>query len=327
MEFGLQVGTLDWSELRDLAVTAESLGFDKIMMPDHIVHEGPEKQHDANAKSYDPITLAALIATATRKIRVGHLVLCKLFRHPVFTAQAIMTVDHVSGGRAFLGLGTGWTETEFRQTGIPFPEIKPRLRMLDEALTCIRSLWTQEQTTFAGEFYQLKDSILAPKPVQKPHPPIVLGGGGKGLLRLAAKHADLINVMAAVGETGYISIANTLKFDDAAFKEKVRFVRDESVKCGRERNAVKISHVVFQTMLVDSKEAGVAMATNVANMFGTTPDVVRQSPVFLIGTAEECGAELSRRAREWDLSEIVFSVQGGKAQMETIAREILPRVK
>src|SRR5262245_51737895 len=155
MQFGLQIGNVDWNELRDSARKVEALGFDSIMMPDHIVHEGPEKQHDPSARSFDPILQAGVIAGATQKLRIGHLVLCNLFRHPVFTAQAIMSLDHLSGGRTFCGLGTGWTETEFRMTGIPFPDITTRLRMLDEALTCVRGLWTQEQTSFAGEFYQL----------------------------------------------------------------------------------------------------------------------------------------------------------------------------
>ena len=84
---------------------------------------------------------------------IGHLVLCNLFRHPAITAQSLMTLDHLSSGRLLAGFGTGWTETEFRMTGIPFPRIAERLRMLDEALTCIKSLWTKEETTFAGEFY------------------------------------------------------------------------------------------------------------------------------------------------------------------------------
>ena len=85
-------------------------------------------------------------------------------------------------------------------TGIPFPPITERLRMLDEALTFIKSLWTKEQTTFDGEFYHFKDAILWPKPIQKPCPPIIVGGGGKGLLRVAAKHADILNIIPDAGK-------------------------------------------------------------------------------------------------------------------------------
>src|SRR6266850_1396363 len=193
MEFGLQIANMAPAKFREVAQIAEGLGFDMILFPDHIVMEGPERQADMHALAYDHIAVAAALMEATKKIRIGHLVLCNLFRHPVITAQSLMTLDHISGGRLLAGLGSGWTETEFEMTGIPFPPITERLRMLDEALTVIRSLWANERTTFAGEFYKLKDAILWPKPVQKPHPPIIIGGGGKGLLRIAAKHTDYLN--------------------------------------------------------------------------------------------------------------------------------------
>ena len=179
MEYGIQIGNMEPSRFRDIAQATENLGFDLITLPDHIVMEGPERSYDPRTLAYDPIMIAAVIADATKNIRIGHLVLCNLFRHPVITAQSLMTLDHVSGGRLLAGLGTGWTETEFQMTGIQFPPIDARLRMLDEALTCIRSLWTNERTSFAGEFYKFTDAILWPKPIQKPHPPIIVGGGGK----------------------------------------------------------------------------------------------------------------------------------------------------
>jgi probable F420-dependent oxidoreductase len=326
MEFGIQLGNIEWQQLRDTAQMAEALGFHSMMLPDHILYEGPERQSDPRHLAYDPILQAAVIAEATQKMRVGHLVLCNLFRHPWFTAQCISSVDHLSGGRAFLGLGTGWTETEFRMSGIAFPDIATRLRMLDEALRCIRGLWTQEHTTFAGEYYQLKDAILFPKPVQKPHPPIMLGGGGKGLLRIAATHADTVNIISEVGKPGYIKLANTNRFTDASFKEKVRFVRQEAARHGRDPQAIKISHVVFSAILTDSTAATQQMAENTAGMMGVSPDDIRHSPIFLIGTSDECVAELQRRAREWELSEVVFSWSLGEAGMQKLAKEVLPHV-
>jgi probable F420-dependent oxidoreductase len=324
MKFGIQTGTVDWQQLRDRAQAAEGLGFHAIMLPDHIISEGPGRQvvpHDA----YDPVVAAAIIAESTKRLRVGHLVLCNLFRHPVFTAQAVMTLDHLSGGRAFLGLGTGWTETEFRMTGIAFPEIDVRLRMLDEALTCIRGLWTGEPTTFAGEFYQLRDAVLKPPPVQKPHPPVLLGGGGKGLLRIAARHADVVNIVADVGRVGYIKLENVRKFTDESFRTKVAFLRQEATRNGRAAQAIKMSHVVFQTTLTDSPAATQQMAESLAGMLGMTPEGALRCPTFLIGTAEECVAEIKRREREWELSEIVFSFND-EAVMQRIGREVLPHL-
>src|SRR5207247_436223 len=117
-----------------------------------LVHEGPERQRDDHP-AYDPMVQAAVVAEATRRVRIGHLVLCNLFRHPAVTARSLATLDELSGGRLVAGLGSGWTETEFRMTGIAFPEVTTRLRMLDEALTCIRGLWGGEPFSFAGELY------------------------------------------------------------------------------------------------------------------------------------------------------------------------------
>jgi probable F420-dependent oxidoreductase len=307
LEFGFQFAGIEPQKFRDLAQAAEGLGYDAIVFPDHIVPEGPERQHDPHGLSYDAITLAAAVIEATKKIRVGHLVLCNLFRHPAITAQALMTLDHFSNGRLLAGLGTGWTQTEFEMTGIPFPPIGERLRMLDEALTCIRSLWTNEQSNFAGEFYTLTNAILWPKPIQKPHPPIIVGGGGKGLLRIAAKHADYVNIIPDAGKPGKISIENIRQMTDAAFQEKVAFVKAEAKHNGRDPEAIHMSNFVFSLMITDSKEATRKTAEMMAPAFQMTPDLILQTPLALIGTPEECVTELKRRAKTWSISQFIFS--------------------
>jgi probable F420-dependent oxidoreductase len=325
MDFGLQVTNFEFPRLRDVAQMAEGLGFTILYLPDHVVHEGPERQLNPEHLSYDVMVQAAVMAEATKRVRVGHLVLCNLFRHPVFTAQGITTLDHVSGGRAIAGLGTGWTETEFRMTGLPYPDITTRLRMLDEALTVCRSLWTNEKTTFEGEFYRLREAILWPKPIQKPHPPIVLGGSGRGLLRLAAKHADVLNVISEVGKGGYISMKGVAKLDPASFLGKVRFVREEAKRLGRDPKAIRMSNVCFTTIVTDSTAATQAIAQNMAGMFGTSPEAILQAPLVLVGTPDECIAELKRRRREWEVEEFVFAFAGEEV-VKRLATEVLPHV-
>src|SRR5271154_1164176 len=174
VEFGFQLGNQDLSRIRDLAQAADELRFDVIGFADHLIYEGPERQMDPKTLVPDAIGVAAMAAAVTRRIRIGHLVLCNLFRHPAFTAQALSTLDNISGGRMFAGLGTGWTETEFRMMNMPFPPIGERLEMLDESIQCIKSLWSDERANFRGKHYQLSDAVLWPKPVQK-RPPILLG--------------------------------------------------------------------------------------------------------------------------------------------------------
>jgi probable F420-dependent oxidoreductase len=325
MDFGLQLAGLEWSHLRDVAQAAEGLGFQTLLVPDHLVAEGPERQINREHLMYDSMVVLAVLAEATKRVRIGHLVACNLFRHPAIAAQSLMTLDRLSEGRLIAGLGTGWTESEFRMSGIPFPEIGPRLRMLDEALSCIRSLWTKQETTFSGEFYQLRDAILWPKPVQQPHPPVLLGGGGRGLLRVAAKHADIVNIISDAGKAGYVSLANVVKLTNDSFRAKIRFLREEAQKHGREGGAIKISNVIFSTVLTDSPAATQAMAESMAPMFNVTAEAMLRSPMALIGTPEQCVAELQRRRRDWDMSQVIFSF-AGEDMMRRLAEQVLPHV-
>ncbi|MGH7803291.1 MAG: LLM class flavin-dependent oxidoreductase, partial [Candidatus Binatia bacterium] len=313
LEFGLQVGNLEFARYRDVAQEAEGLGFELITCPDHIVHERPGGQYEGTALAYDPFLITAVMSEATKKIQIGQLVLCNLFRHPAITAQSLTSLDRLADGRAIAGMGTGWTETEFRMTGIPFPDIGTRLRMLDEALTCMRSLWTNETTTFAGEFYKFEDAILFPKPVRKPHPPFLLGGSGKGLLRIAAKHAECVNIISDVGKAGQITFESIQKLTDDAFKAKVRFVREEAQKHGRDPRSIRMSNFVFTLAITDSPADGDAIAENVGAMLGVPGIVAKQSPMALIGTPEECVAELRPRARDWEIVQFMFS--GGAENM------------
>jgi probable F420-dependent oxidoreductase len=324
MRFGVQIGWQDAQQLRDVAQAAEGLGFDAVYFPDHLVHEGPERQRSEEA-AYDPIVQAAIVAGCTRRIRIGHLVLCNLFRHPAVTARSLATLDEVSGGRLIAGLGSGWTETEYRMTGIPFPDITARLRMLDEALTCIRGLWTAAPFTFAGEFYDFREAVLLPRPVQHPHPPFLLGGSGRGLLRIAARQADRVNIVAATGREGYIKMAEVGKLTDASFRAKVRFLREEAARAGRDATALEVSQTLFTVMLTDGAAATRQNAEMFGGMLGLPPEEVVRSPLTLIGTPDECVAELQRRRREWGVAETIVSGRD-EGLIRRLAKEVIPRV-
>ena len=242
--------------------------------------------------AWEATTILGAIAAVTTRVRVGALVLCNLFRHPATTAQATTTLDHLSGGRAILGLGSGWTRAEFEMMGVPFPDIKPRLRMLDEAVRVIKALWTEERITFDGEFYHLRDAIIVPKPVQKPHPPIMLGGSGKGLLRIAAREADIVNVISDAGRAGTIEPSEVAKLTDDAFRRKLDFVRSET----RPRVAIptrsRSRRRSSSAMLTDSRRRRTTSRAASAGSFGLDGEQVLRMPLALIGTPDECVAEL-----------------------------------
>lgn len=326
MEFGVQVSNTEWQQLKDYAQAVEELGYDLITVPDHLVAEGPERQFDPRHLLYDPIAQAAVLSEVTRKIRIGHLVLCNLFRHPAVTAKAIASLDQLSGGRLYAGLGSGWTQREFDQTGIAFPDIEPRLRMLDEALTCMRKLWADEEADFAGEFYTLRKAVSWPKPLQKPHPPILLGGGGRGLLRIAARHADIVNIISDSGKPGYISMKQVARLTDQSFRSKVKFLREQAARQGRDGARIRISNVVFSCVLTASPQATLDAAAAVAPMFHTTAEALLQSPLALIGTPEEITAELQRRAGQWQIDQFIFS-NLPLSSARQLAENVLPRVR
>jgi probable F420-dependent oxidoreductase len=329
MEYGFQFVNLDPGRVRDLAQVAEGEGFDLIVFPDHIVIEGAEGVYDPHTLAHDVVQLATVVATATSKIRVGHLVLCNPFRHPVIAAQSLVTLDHVSNGRSIVGIGAGWTETEFRMTGIPFPPVSERLAMLDESLTCMQSLWANERTNLTGKHYQLRDAILWPKPIQQPHPPILLGGGGNGLLRLAAKHADYLNIISPVGKLGRMSADGLRRMNDQAFRERVDYVRTAAKRIGRDPKAIKISNVMLVFMLVDNEDAARQTLAAVAQMFHVTPEILAASPAVFIGTPKQCVTELTRRAEHWSVSQFIFEAAMGidENQIRRLRKEVITQIR
>ena len=328
MDFGLQLATLPAKDLLTLAREAERWGYAALYVPDHWAYErqGGGGLDDA-APAWEATTILGAIAAVTTRARIGALVLCNLFRHPATTAQAIVTLDHVSGGRAFLGIGSGWTKAEFEMTGVAFPDVKPRLRMLDEAVRIVKGLWTEPRTTFAGEFYRLTDAFVTPKPVQQPHPPIMLGGSGKGILRIAARDADHVNVISDAGRAGTILMSEVAKVTEEAFTAKLAFVRAEAKAAGRKPDAITFSSTIFIPMLTETEAAAHDFAANFGGMLGGLGAAqVMRMPMALIGTPEQCAAELRRREREWGTRHYVVSGFGGPAFAERFAREVVPKV-
>jgi F420-dependent oxidoreductase-like protein len=192
LRFGLRLPQeiTDFSELRDLAQAAESLGFHSVWLYDHFFHfPTPE-----NLTILEPWTLMSTIVGATSRIRVGTMVLCNGYRPPSLLAKMAATLDVLSGGRLELGYGAGWHQEEFAAYGYDFPPVATRIRMMEEGLAAMKLLWCEDSADFEGRFYRLTGARCEPKPVQRPHPPITIGGGGeKMLLRAVARHADIWN--------------------------------------------------------------------------------------------------------------------------------------
>jgi F420-dependent oxidoreductase-like protein len=193
MRFGLftSMGNQTWGGVRELWHHVEATGWDAACVTDHFMPNNP-KREGSTLEAWS--TLSALAALVPR-MRVGTIVLGNTYRHPAVVAKMAAQVDIISGGRLILGMGSGWQENEHEAYGIPLYTMRERLERLDEACHVMKSLWTQPRSTFKGRFYQLSDAPLEPKPMQLPHPELMIGGGGeKVTLRIVAKHADRWNI-------------------------------------------------------------------------------------------------------------------------------------
>lgn len=324
MDFGINTAGLDLPKLISMAQTCEGLNYTTLYLGDHI-KLAQAGEHAEQEPNLDAMTSAAALFAATRKLRIGHLVLNNSFRHPFITAQALTTLDQIGGGRLIAGLGTGWTEVEFTMSGIPFPDMKTRWEMLDEALTCIRSLWTNDVTNFEGKHYRLRDAALWPKPIHKPYPPIMVGGGGRPIVRIAAKHADLSNITWELGRAGKFDTAYLAEFDGKRFKERIDYLGDQCEKNGRPRNAVAISNLIGSCVVTDSEAASAKMIDGVGRALGFTPQQVRNCPMLLIGTPEVCVGELRRRVKEFGVSQFIVTTKSEKT-VRTLGEKIFPFV-
>jgi len=183
-----------FADVLEIARHAESTGWDGLWFADHFMQDG----ENARVPTSEAWTTIAALAASVPRIRIGPLVTGNTYRHPAVLAKMAATVDHICGGRLVLGLGAGWQENEHRQYGIPFYTVKERLERLAEACELIKGLFANETTTFRGKHYQLENAVLEPKPVQKPLPLMIGGGGEKVTLRIAARFADEWNVWGDV---------------------------------------------------------------------------------------------------------------------------------
>jgi F420-dependent oxidoreductase-like protein len=184
-------------DLRAVWRIADEAGFDHVWGFDHFAAIGGPPERPI----YEGWTMLAAMAEATKRVRIGLLVTGATYRHPGVLAKIATTVDHLSAGRLEFGIGSGWAENEHSMLGIPFYTVAGRIRRMEETIEVCKRLWTEERATFEGKHFRLEEAIHEPKPIQKPHPPIWVGGSGEQLtLRVAAKHADVWNPSGGGGD-------------------------------------------------------------------------------------------------------------------------------
>ena len=250
--------TLSFTEVLDLARHAEATGWDGLWYADHFMPNAP----DTSAPWPEAWTTLTGVGALVPRLRLGTLVTGNTYRHPAVLAKMAATLDHMTGGRVVLGLGSGWQENEHQQYGIPFYTVRERLERLDEACAVIKALFTESKANFEGRFYQLTDASLEPKPVQQPLPLLIGGGGEKRTLRITARHADAWNVWG----------------DVEILRHKMEILDGHCADVGRDPKAIRRTAVALLFMSDDEKyleqmrKADIAMPTVIG-----TPEEVRET--------------------------------------------------
>ena len=252
MKFGLLVpqgwrmdlvGIVDpveaYETMTRVAQEAETVGFDSIWLFDHF-HTVPVPTQEVTFECW---TSTAALARDTRRVRIGQMVTCNGYRNPALLAKMASTVDVLSHGRLDFGIGAGWYEHEFRAYGYDFPDGPTRLRQLREAVQIILKMWTEDEAAFEGQYYHVRGAINRPKGVQKPHIPLLIGGGGEQVtLKLVAQYGDACNV-------GHL--------DQEGLERKFSILKKHCDEIGRDYNTIRRT-VLFNCAIAETDQAALA---------------------------------------------------------------------
>ena len=287
--FGVQAsGATTASEWRDFARKVEAFGYSTLFMPDHFV-----------GTQLAPMVGIAFAAEATTTLRVGHLVLGNDYKHPAVVAKETATIDLLSDGRVELGIGAGWMKVDYDALGWEYDRPGVRIARLEEALAVINGAWSEGAYDFAGEHFTVAAYDGIPKPVQQPRPPIIIGGGGEKLLKLAGREADIvgINPNLRAGAVGPDAIKSALADETA---QKVDWVREGA---GDRFDDLELQIRYFVASITDDPHR---LADAMAPGFGITGDEALGSGVALVGSVDGCIETLRERRETWDVSYVVF---------------------
>jgi probable F420-dependent oxidoreductase len=283
--FGVNVGpSRSRAEWAQKARKLEDLGYSTLTVPDHL------------SGFFAPMPALISAAEATKNLRVGTNVLNNDFRHPVLVAREAATVDLLTEGRFELGLGAGHMQSEYNQAGLSFDAGRIRVERLSEAVTLIKRLLSGEQVTLAGRYYSVTGHTIYPLPVQRPHPPILVGGNGLNLLRLAAREADIVG-LSGITFRGGGAAPDISGWRVSEIDKRTRLIRDVS---GDRYEGLELSALVQRVVVTnDRRKAAEELA---GRWMQLSPEEVLQSPYVLIGTVDEIIEDIQARRERWGIS-------------------------
>ena len=288
-------------EWADVARKAEDLGYSTLTLPDHF------------GDQLAPVPAMMAAAAVTTTLRIGTLVFCNDYRHPLMLAKEAATMDLLSDGRLELGLGAGWMKTDYEQAGMPYDPPATRVDRFEEAIAVIKGLLAEGALDFRGAHYTITGHDGLPKPVQRPHPPIVIGGGGPRVLRIAARQADIVSINPNLKE-GLGGAETAPDLTPARTSQKVGWVREAA---GDRFDDIELNALVGFAMVTDSASS---IAEAMAPAFGIPPADCLHVPVCLVGTIDSMVDELGQRREDWGFSYIGFEAGSWQAMGPVVSR-------
>ena len=272
------------AEWTDKARRAEEFGYSVFTVPDHL------------AGIFAPMPALMSAAAATKRLRVGTNVLNNDFRHPVLVAREAATADLLTDGRLQLGVGAGHMKSEYDEAGLPFDAGSTRVERLGEAVTIVKSLLKGEEVTFAGRHYRVSGHRIHPLPVQRPHPPILIGGNGRQLLTLAAREADIVGLSGITFRRDGVE-PDLSGWRTAGVDQRVQLVRKAA---GDRYERLELNALVQRVVVTDSRrQAAEELARRWTQL---SPAEILESPYVLIGTVDQQVEDLQARRERWGIS-------------------------
>ena len=291
--FGVQVSkassATEWAEL---ARRAEGAGYDVLTMPDHFTDQ------------LAPMPALMAAASATTTLRVGALVFDNDYKHPIVMAKELATMDVLSNGRTEIGLGAGWMISDYEQAGIPYDSPKVRIDRFVEGLAIIKGVMKDGPFSHSGEHYTVTNYEGHPKPVQRPVPPILIGGGGKRVLSIAAREADIIGINGTL-TAGVVGPEALSTMTAESVDEKVDIVAHAATAAGRLAD-IEMNIRTFFVKVTDNRDETV---DGISQMFGVSRDMIDSSPFALIGSVDSCIEQLLERREKWGFSYTIVGAE------------------
>jgi probable F420-dependent oxidoreductase len=307
------------TEATEGARKAESQGFYSVSVNDHFY----SPLGDAHTPQLECFTALTAISMVTDTIKLAPAVAAASFRTPAFLGKVTSNVDMASNGRLICGLGAGWQGTEYHAHDYPFPPLKERLEQLDETIQILKAMWTQESPAFTGKHFKIYDAFNNPRPIQQPHPPIMLGGSGTGLLKIAAREASILNIIPPTsnGKDFPNDPVATVKFTMEVMKDRIAVLHKLMQENGRDPSEIELGGLMLLGLSEDKNDP--ALQEMAKNLGFPNYQAAQSAPVALLGTPDEVRNEIERRVKETGVTYYIMLTANPETQ-DMFVSDVMP---